>query len=410
MALCRAVVRAVPLALALAAVTAPAPAAAATERVEVQSGTLVYWSDDAPQEDWITVTAGGSAYPGKVILSETRSPSGSVGPGCVSIGGSSVACSGVTGLDLRVKGLADRVTVDIALAATVDGGDGDDQITGGTGDDTLLGGAGADTIDARDGIAESVDCGAGADLVQADEGDAVLNCETVDRPAVPAGDPLVQPPPNPVAEPGDDPALDPGTDPGAGQDETAKRTADPVADGGERRIRSAPGADVDGDGIVDDRDGDGFADPGQGLAPVFDFAVAPGLKGPVRLVTRSVAVSSAGIATFEVACAVSEPAPCAGDLFVDPTRKVRKGRRAARVRARMARRGRLGRSPFVIAQGKRHKLDVKLSAPARKALGLPTASRKARASRRGRSLRARVTVIQKGKRAQTTVVTLRGGA
>lgn len=39
------------------------------------------------------------------------------------------------------------------------GGDGDDQLTGGAGEDLLSGGPGNDRIDARDGEADTVDCG-----------------------------------------------------------------------------------------------------------------------------------------------------------------------------------------------------------------------------------------------------------
>jgi hypothetical protein len=41
----------------------------------------------------------------------------------------------------------------------LDGQDGDDRITGGSAAETLVGGAGNDQIDARDGVADSVDCG-----------------------------------------------------------------------------------------------------------------------------------------------------------------------------------------------------------------------------------------------------------
>jgi Ca2+-binding RTX toxin-like protein len=41
----------------------------------------------------------------------------------------------------------------------LDGQDGDDRITGGGAPETLLGGPGNDHVDARDGVADSVDCG-----------------------------------------------------------------------------------------------------------------------------------------------------------------------------------------------------------------------------------------------------------
>ncbi len=102
---------------------------------------------------------------------------------------------------------------------TIDGGAGNDRITGGFGNDTLTGGPGTDTIfgddtgsycsiyscqlpfgndtiDVRDGEADNVDCGVGADKVVADALDAVApNCETVDRSAAPG------PGPGPVPAP-----------------------------------------------------------------------------------------------------------------------------------------------------------------------------------------------------------------
>ena len=85
---------------------------------------------------------------------------------------------------------------------TLEGGDGDDYLEGGFGNDVLDGGAGTDQfmgdrterdviaigndqIRARDGVAEQVNCGIGADTATVDAGDAVdPSCETVIRPEV----------------------------------------------------------------------------------------------------------------------------------------------------------------------------------------------------------------------------------
>ena len=90
---------------------------------------------------------------------------------------------------------------------TIDGGAGDDRIEGGFNHDVLTGGPGSDviygdstsgncggngqsctlpfgndTIDARDGAADQIDCGAGQDTAVVDALDTVAaNCETVDR-------------------------------------------------------------------------------------------------------------------------------------------------------------------------------------------------------------------------------------
>ena len=95
-----------------------------------------------------------------------------------------------------------------AGADLLDGGYGHDRITGGPGADVIHGDVaggecgivycklpyGNDTIEARDGAADQVDCGVGADVVNADPGDTVApDCETVNRGGGgdrPAGSPL----------------------------------------------------------------------------------------------------------------------------------------------------------------------------------------------------------------------------
>lgn len=86
---------------------------------------------------------------------------------------------------------------------TVDGGAGDDALEGGAGDDTITGGPGTDSfvgdgtggtqqvisgndrLFAKDGVAEDISCGPGADTVQNDPIDKLVNdgqnaCETTD--------------------------------------------------------------------------------------------------------------------------------------------------------------------------------------------------------------------------------------
>jgi hypothetical protein len=101
---------------------------------------------------------------------------------------------------------------------TLDGGPGNDVINGGFGNDVLTGGPGQDTIfadatsascgwysytckipfgndvvNARDGEADTIDCGVGEDRAVVDAIDIVANCETVDKagatsgPGAPAG-------------------------------------------------------------------------------------------------------------------------------------------------------------------------------------------------------------------------------
>jgi hypothetical protein len=105
---------------------------------------------------------------------------------------------------IEARGGNDVVTGEDA-PETIDGGAGDDRLEGGRGPDTIIGGPGRDTIygdetdstcttaedclvfgndviDVRDGEADNVDCGPGADRVTADAADTIApNCEIVDR-------------------------------------------------------------------------------------------------------------------------------------------------------------------------------------------------------------------------------------
>jgi hypothetical protein len=61
------------------------------------------------------------------------------------------------------------------------GGPGNDKLTGGPGKDVFSGGSGNDTINARDGIAETVDCGSGRDSAKLDTKDKAKHCEKISR-------------------------------------------------------------------------------------------------------------------------------------------------------------------------------------------------------------------------------------
>ncbi|HEX8122962.1 MAG TPA: hypothetical protein VF549_17060 [Solirubrobacteraceae bacterium] len=120
---------------------------------------------------------------------------------------------------------------------------------------------------------------------------------------------------------------------------------------------------------------------------------------PVSVVVPpELAVGAAGVATFDVACAPSEARGCKGTLFLDPPRP--------KPRAYAAVRGRYGRSRFAVAPGEQGKVRLRLTASARRALGLPPAA-KARAARRGRRVKAIVTVQPRGKKPVKQSVTLK---
>jgi hypothetical protein len=91
-------------------------------------------------------------------------------------------------------------------ANRLEGGKGDDLLDGGPGPDTLVGDEGDDEIRARDGTADTIECGTGTDHVVADAGDVLgSGCDRVELPPpVP-----VEPTPEPV--PASAPPATPGT-------------------------------------------------------------------------------------------------------------------------------------------------------------------------------------------------------
>jgi Ca2+-binding RTX toxin-like protein len=98
----------------------------------------------------------------------------------------SVILRGVSGVDNLTGGAFDDRIL---------GGTGNDTLTGNGGGDQLGGGDGDDVVNARDGVADRIDCGAGTDTVVADAVDVVTGCETVQLP------PVTPPPPPPAVAP-----------------------------------------------------------------------------------------------------------------------------------------------------------------------------------------------------------------
>ena len=64
---------------------------------------------------------------------------------------------------------------------TIDSGAGPDLLIGGAGEDSFFGGDGNDRVEARDGVADAIDCGPGADVAVIDAADSATGCETVER-------------------------------------------------------------------------------------------------------------------------------------------------------------------------------------------------------------------------------------
>jgi Ca2+-binding RTX toxin-like protein len=170
------------------------------------------WSKNLDEKERLNVTLGGGADDGrpgenddlrsveKVVTNSAGTYSGSEGADDIDIN-QVTESSTVNG-----NGGDDRLDLSDA-DDTIDGGAGVDRIEGGYGNDTITGGPGADalfgdepqgecsyiyckppsgndTINARDGEADTVDCGVGpADVANVDAIDNVQGCETVNREA-----------------------------------------------------------------------------------------------------------------------------------------------------------------------------------------------------------------------------------
>ena len=377
---------AVALLLMAASPAGAAPPPPSTETVSVTNGVLTVVTS-AAQVDSVSIVDG---TPGQHMVTESQSPSGSVGAGCVAYDADTAACTGATSASISTLDLDDAVVIVSALPSTVDAGAGNDSVWGGpaadvlngaAGIDDVRGGDGNDTIEARDGQADTIDCGAGDDRAYADAVDTVVNCETDPVPPTGGETPTDTTTPTTPTAPVQEP-------------DAPKEPKLPAAD--------APRA---------------ILNP---LPPV----------SPVALVASAVHIDRAeGAVPLELGCAETEVAGCRGDVFLDPAPQGKafglsksKGGKQKKIKARMARRGRFGRSPFVIAAGQKAKVKIKLSAEARRALGLAAPKRakkaskggakvKARAARRGRRVKAKVTVVQKGpkgRKASVAIIELRG--
>jgi hypothetical protein len=320
-----------------AALLALPASALAADSVSVDAGALTYVSG-AGTADVISVSNGSGK---RHMLTDWRSPSGTPGTGCAWAGMASWECTGSTRVSISTLDGDDAVGVYTALPATIAGGTGNDDLTGGPAADTIDAGDGDDKVETRDGVADTVDCGPGIDTVQADPIDVVVNCnDPLPTPVTPAGDPGTTPPPPP---------------------------------GGEVPVDGStpPGVDL----------------PGTPLLPVLGSLAVVVQAPPV------IKVGSAGVVRFDLACAPTEVAGCKGVVYLDPAPR----HRAGRPQAMASRRGRYGRSNFAATAGGRATVKLRLTASARRALGLPT-GRKARMARRGRPVKVVVTVSQGGKK------------
>ena len=217
--------------VAVAALVVPAQAGAAT--VGVIGETLAIGGGS--ESSHLTVTRSGASL---VVADATLTVS--AGDHCYqSSDRRRVVCS-AAGVNRIVAVLLDgNDALDwsaLSVPASFYGGNGDDAAAGGSGVDSFDTGAGNDSIAARDGHAESLRCGAGADHGSADADDTLAaDCESdVERPgapALPGTEPAVQPP-------ADDPAVvgDSAGDDGDAADDDAAIEDDPVAEHAEAPV------------------------------------------------------------------------------------------------------------------------------------------------------------------------------
>lgn len=183
------------LLLAAIAVLAIAPAAASATTVseDAESG-VIFISEDVPGKDDISVEQSSTLH---IVTTPAPAVLNAVFP-CTQMGDQQVNCPRGTSIaadlgddDDRLRTIDNSVTVPMDVAGgpgnddlqtgsgrdVLAGGDGIDTLDGGPGVDEFFGEGGDDTINARDGNAERISCGAGTDTANNDFTDIIAECE-----------------------------------------------------------------------------------------------------------------------------------------------------------------------------------------------------------------------------------------
>lgn len=142
---------------------------------------------------------GGDGFDVVTYLERTQPVHVDLGGGAVS--GEDGEGDTVTGVEAVLTGAGDDLIV---------GTDAEEELRSAAGKDRITARGGADAIDVRDGYPDTVDCGAGADTVVADQLDVLTGCETVSVEQVAPAEPPVAGPsaaiPGPPAAPAPAPA------------------------------------------------------------------------------------------------------------------------------------------------------------------------------------------------------------
>jgi hypothetical protein len=153
------------------------------------SASSVDCGDFASNARVVANLGGGDDYYKWATINPPQEIDGGAGSDTIEAGAGNDAVRGGAGNDDLNGGRGDDTLDGGDGNDKVDGWDGSDTVTGGAGQDTLLGDGGTiyaggnDTLLARDGEADSLDCGGGADRAVVDGVDVVNACAQVDRPA-----------------------------------------------------------------------------------------------------------------------------------------------------------------------------------------------------------------------------------
>jgi RTX calcium-binding nonapeptide repeat (4 copies) len=320
---------------ALVALACAAPAHAASVWIEPEHHYLVVVG--GPARDELTVSAGTTA--GSLTLAaRAGGPLGPAPAGCAPAGPQSITCAGpLAGVYVDGSGGNDSLTLTAVTASL--GGDGDDVLHGGPGGDFLGGGEGNDTVDP----------GAGVDTARGDDGADLLRARdnSADHLACGSGADRVE------ADAVDQPATD---------CETITRPPLPA----QPAPTPAP------------------PDPGP-IAPVQIPTSLPALA-PVRIASRPVTMSRAGVVGLTLHCPATEKHACQGRV----TLRLRGGAQASAAGGAPV----LGRAKFPARPGGKVHVRVKLSRNGRRRIIRRKRARCSVVARIGNRMRSQSIVVR----------------
>jgi Ca2+-binding RTX toxin-like protein len=159
------------------------------EQITVAGGRVTVVGSNAPELFSVSAASGsvdGGGGPDGIVARGGPGFSALGGAGNdvirLRLGGAGVIADGGAGNDRLVGSGADETLLGGPGADSLEGGSGSDVLDGGPGRDRFAGDSGNDQIRGRDNVAETVDCGVGADSAEVDPTDAVAaTCEGVDR-------------------------------------------------------------------------------------------------------------------------------------------------------------------------------------------------------------------------------------